>query len=146
MQARDGDHFVTVDLVISTFSITEEREKMPLVSFSAPYLRTEQSVVTRKDHSPVQALEDLRGKNVCTLGTSTSQNAAARAGANVFGKNHLSDCVNDLLNGAYDAATTDAAMLAGFVAAHPQQPSAMSERGAKLREAVPQASRRVSSG
>jgi glutamate transport system substrate-binding protein len=44
MQARDKDNgFVTVDLVIASYSITKEREELPLVSFSAPYLFTEQS-------------------------------------------------------------------------------------------------------
>jgi glutamate transport system substrate-binding protein len=121
MQARDGDHFITVDLVVSTYSITEEREKLPRVTFSAPYLLTEQSVVTLKGHSTVQSLEDLRGKSVCTLGTSTSQSAAAKAGAVVSGKNRLSECITGVWDKTYDAATTDAAMLAGFVAADPQQ-------------------------
>lgn len=121
MQARDGDHFLAVDLVVSTYSITEEREKLPRVTFSAPYLLTEQSVVTLKDYPAVQSLEDLRGKAVCTLGTSTSQTAVAKAGANVSGKNRLSECFLGLWNKTYDAVTTDAAMLAGFVAADPQQ-------------------------
>jgi glutamate transport system substrate-binding protein len=121
MQARDGDRFVTVDLVVSTYSITEEREKLPRVTFSAPYLLTEQSVVTLKGHPTVQSLEDLRGKAVCTLGTSTSQSAAAKAGANVSGKNRLSECIDGVWSGLYDAASTDAAMLAGFVATDPLQ-------------------------
>jgi glutamate transport system substrate-binding protein len=121
MQARDDDHFVTVDLVVSTYSITEEREKLPRVTFSAPYLLTEQSVVTLKGFPTVQSLEDLHGKAVCTLGTSTSQSAVAKAGAKVSGKNRLSECFTGLWSRAYDAVTTDAAMLAGFVAADPQQ-------------------------
>ncbi|HET8661731.1 MAG TPA: transporter substrate-binding domain-containing protein [Micromonosporaceae bacterium] len=121
MQARDDNEFVTVDLVISTFSITKEREDLDLVSFSAPYLRTEQSVVTRKGHANVQTLEDLAGEKVCTLGTSTSQSEAAKAGAQLSGKNRLSECIDGLLRGAYAAVTTDAAMLAGFVAKYPNK-------------------------
>jgi glutamate transport system substrate-binding protein len=120
MQARDGDQFVEVDLVIATYSITEEREKLPRVSFSAAYLETEQSVVTRRGHPPVQALEDLRGKDVCSLGTSTSQSAAAKAGAVVVGKNRLSECVDGLRKDVFEAVTTDAAQLAGFVYQDPQ--------------------------
>lgn len=119
MQARDGDHFVNVDLVVSTYSITEDREKLPRVSFSAPYLLTEQSVVTLADHRPVQALEDLRDSTVCTTGTSTSQSAAARAGAKVVGKKLIKECVDGILDGSFEAVTTDAAMLAGFVATDP---------------------------
>lgn len=121
MQARNGDHFVTVDLVVSTYSITEEREKQPRVTFSAPYLLTEQSVVTLKAHPTVQSLEDLRGETVCTLGTSTSQTEVERAGAIASGKNRLSECIAGVWDGTYDAVTTDAAMLAGFVAADSQQ-------------------------
>jgi glutamate transport system substrate-binding protein len=121
MQARDGDHFVTVDLIVSTYSITKEREELPRVTFSAPYLLTEQSVVTLKGYPVVQSLEDLRGKAVCTLGTSTSQTAVAKAGANVSGKNRLSECITGLLDKRYEAVTTDAAMLAGFVATDRQQ-------------------------
>jgi len=119
MQARDGNHFVTVDLVVSTYSVTKEREELPRVTFSAPYLLTEQSVVTLKGFPMVQSLEDLRGKAVCTLGTSTSQTAVAKAGANVSGKNRLSECITGLVDKRYDAVTTDAAMLAGFVFADP---------------------------
>ncbi|GAA1784210.1 hypothetical protein GCM10009682_02990 [Luedemannella flava] len=121
MQAREGDHFVDVDLVIASYSITRAREELPSVSFSAPYLRTEQSVVTRVGHSPVDSLEDLRGKTVCTLATSTSETAVSRAGAVITGKNRISECVDGLLKGAYDAVTTDAAILAGFVVAHRKQ-------------------------
>jgi glutamate transport system substrate-binding protein len=120
MLARDGDQFVDVDLVVATYSITEEREKLPRVSFSAAYLETEQSVVTRRGHPPVQALEDLRGKDVCTLGTSTSQSAAAKAGAVVTGRNRLSECIDGLRSGRFEAVTTDAAQLAGFVHQDPQ--------------------------
>lgn len=121
MQARDGDRFITVDLVVSTYSINEEREKLPRVTFSAPYLLTEQSVVTLKGHPAVQSLDDLHGKTVCTLGTSTSQSAVAMAGAIASGKNRLSECIAGVLDGTYDAVTTDAAMLAGFVAVDQQQ-------------------------
>ncbi|GAA1737362.1 hypothetical protein GCM10009681_05000 [Luedemannella helvata] len=121
MQARDGDTFVDVDLVVASYSITEEREKLPSVSFSAPYLRTEQSVVTRAGHPTVTSLDDLRGRSVCTLATSTSETAASRAGAVVTGRNRISECVDALRKGTFDAVTTDAAILAGFVAAEPKK-------------------------
>ena len=58
---------------------------------------------------------------MCTLGTSTSQSAAAKAGAKVSGKNRLTECIDGVRDGQYEAATTDAALLAGFVATDPQQ-------------------------
>lgn len=118
MQARDeSGKFVTVDLVVATYSITPERQAQ--TTMSQAYLETEQTVVTRVGHPPVTSLNDLAGKKVCTLGTSTSENAAARAGAVLVGKNRISECIAGLKNKEFDAVTTDAAILAGFVAAEP---------------------------
>ncbi|NJC73486.1 transporter substrate-binding domain-containing protein [Planosporangium thailandense] len=114
MQARDGDGFVTVDLVVASYSITAERRAMPDVGFSAPYLRTAQSVLTRRDHPTVQSLGDLRGEKVCSLTTSTSEQLAERSGVQAYTKNKISDCVAGLRRGDFDAVTTDAAILAGF--------------------------------
>ncbi|MEV4093146.1 transporter substrate-binding domain-containing protein [Streptosporangium saharense] len=118
MQARDKDgRFVRVDLVVATFSVTPERQKDPSVGFSTPYLYTEQSVVTRSDYQgKVTSLGQLRGRKVCTLGTSTSEVELERAtSAFVTAKNRISECVEGLKNREYDAVTTDAAILAGFV-------------------------------
>ena len=119
MQASTGDGFVTVDLVIASYSITPGREALAQVSFSAPYLYTEQSVVTRPDHARVRSLADLRGQKVCTIATSTSQSPAVRAGALVDTRNRVSDCVAGLKRKEFEAVTTDAAILAGFVARDP---------------------------
>jgi glutamate transport system substrate-binding protein len=121
MQAREGNGFVTVDLVVASFSITAQRAAMPGVSFSAPYLRTAQSVMTRKDHPSVQSFNDLAGQTVCTITTSTSAVLKLPDQRNVVSRNSISDCVNDLLDHKVDAVTTDAAILAGFVHAHPKQ-------------------------
>lgn len=120
MRAHNGaGGFLSVDLVVASFSITEEREAKPEVSFSASYLRTELSVVTRTGHEPVQSLDDLREKVVCTLTTSTAQSPLTGAGVRERGRKHISECVNGVLGGEYEAVSTDAAILAGFVAQHP---------------------------
>jgi glutamate transport system substrate-binding protein len=122
-QAPYRDRFVTVDLVIASYSITEEREKEG-ATFSAPYLHTEQSVITLADEpGPVSSLEDLRGRKVCTLTTSTSQARLRDVGAEAVGRNNISQCVQELHDGRIDAVTTDAAILAGFVTAS-QDPDA----------------------
>ncbi len=106
---------VTVDLVIASYSITPARTASG-ARFSAPYLRTEQSVLTRKGHPRVEALADLAGKRVCTIATSTSADALKDAGiANVEREKKVSNCVKSLMDGNVDAVTTDAAILAGFV-------------------------------
>lgn len=122
MQARtESGKFVKVDLVVATFSITKEREDRAEVSFSAPYLKTEQSVVTRRSHPSVQRLGDLDGQTVCSVTTATSETPAARAGAKLVSKNKVSECIAGLLRGDVEAVTTDAAILAGYVARYPDK-------------------------
>jgi glutamate transport system substrate-binding protein len=119
-QARSGDgRFVTVDLVVATYSITPQRESDPGVAFSAPYLITEQSVVTRSDHPAVDTLGDLAGRPVCSLATATSESPAGRAGVRLISKKRISECFTALGRGEVEAVTTDAAILAGFVAQAP---------------------------
>jgi glutamate transport system substrate-binding protein len=114
---------VTVDLVVATFSITPTRVKDPDVLFSAPYLRTEQSVLTRSSerNRTIEALTDLAGEQVCTLNTTTSIDNLRKAGVKPTGRNRISECVTGLLNGTYKAVSTDAAILAGFEAEHPKE-------------------------
>ncbi|GGK84951.1 transporter substrate-binding domain-containing protein [Mangrovihabitans endophyticus] len=120
MQATDADgNRVPVKLVIASYSITTDREDMAGVTFSAPYLYTEQSVLTRPDHTAVSALEDLRGQDVCTLSTATSETAPMRAGAIVHRRNLMHECIDDLRAKRVDAVSTDAAILAGYKARDP---------------------------
>ncbi|WP_204012550.1 transporter substrate-binding domain-containing protein [Sphaerimonospora thailandensis] len=115
MQAMDRDgRFATVDLVVATFSVTAERTAQ--IYMSEPYLETEQTVVTRRDHEDVSSLGDLAGEKACTLATSTSEGKLREARATPVSKNRISECVAGLRAGKYDAVTTDAAILAGFVA------------------------------
>jgi glutamate transport system substrate-binding protein len=120
MQATDTDRRrVPVKLVIASYSITDEREAKTGVTFSAPYLYTEQSVLTVENYPKVSALEDLKDLEVCTLSASTSQAALEEAGAIVRRKNRVSECIDDLRTRNVDAVSTDAAILAGFKAAEP---------------------------
>jgi glutamate transport system substrate-binding protein len=119
-RARDGDRHVTVDLVIAHYSVTPKREEEPTVSFSDPYLATEQSVITRLGHLTVQHLRDLRGKKVCTVSTSTSETPAVQEGVDIIPRSNHGECLRGLRDGAFDAVTSDAAILAGFVAAEPE--------------------------
>jgi glutamate transport system substrate-binding protein len=120
MQATDSNgNRVGVDMVIASYSITPARESMAGVTFSAPYLYTEQSVVTRHDHAAVSTLEDLRGKKVCSLAASTSESAASKANLLVSSRKKISECFQALDKGEFDAVTTDAAILAGYKARFP---------------------------
>ncbi|WP_051385451.1 transporter substrate-binding domain-containing protein [Actinokineospora inagensis] len=110
---------VQLDLVVASYSITDARQAKPYVNFSSPYLRTEQSVVTRAGHAPVRSPADLtkppahpdKPEVVCTLGTSTAETPTTQV------ENRISDCMRRLTAPDHDvdAVLTDAAILAGFV-------------------------------
>ncbi|MEV6343947.1 transporter substrate-binding domain-containing protein [Actinoplanes sp. NPDC051851] len=120
MQATDAEgNRVPVKMVIASYSITEAREAMAGVTFSQAYLYTEQSVMTLAGHSKVSALEEFKGKKVCTLSTATSEAAPSKAGADVVRKNRVSECFTALDRGEVDAVSTDAAILAGWKARFP---------------------------
>jgi glutamate transport system substrate-binding protein len=123
MRARDDrGRYWTLDLVVASFSITKDREAKPQVSFSDPYLRTELSVVTKKGYEgTIQSLEDLRGKKVCTLTTSTANTPLADAGVMESDRAMISTCVAGVLGNEFEAVSSDAAVLAGFVAKNSDQ-------------------------
>jgi glutamate transport system substrate-binding protein len=123
MQATDpsnDNRRVAVKMVIASFSITAERAATGIL-FSAPYLYTEQSVMTLPDHPRVSSLADLKGKKVCSLSTSTSASALKTAEAIVISKNRVSDCFAMLDRHQLDAISTDAAILGGYKARHPSK-------------------------
>jgi glutamate transport system substrate-binding protein len=119
MQAIDAKGArVPVKMVIASFSITQARIDAG-VRFSAPYLYTEQSVVTLPGHAPVSTWRDLQGKTVCSLSSSTSATAATEARVFVRSRNKISECFRDLDAHEVQAVTTDAAILAGYKARYP---------------------------
>ncbi|MGX6601041.1 transporter substrate-binding domain-containing protein [Micromonosporaceae bacterium Da 78-11] len=113
IDAEGGKVRVPVKMVIASFSITQKR-KDEGVKFAGPYLETEQSVMTLKDHKPVSTFLDLKGKQVCSLSTATSLTPLKEAGAIVRGKNRISECFAELRSHEVEAISTDAAILAGW--------------------------------
>jgi glutamate transport system substrate-binding protein len=119
MQATAADHSrVPVKMVVASYSITAVRSQEG-ARFSAPYLQTEESVLTLADHPKVSTFGDLRGKTVCSLSTSTSVSKPQAAGAIVILRNKVSECLAELRAHRADAVATDAAILAGFEAQDP---------------------------
>lgn len=110
-----------VDLVIATFSMTEEREK--LVSFAGPYLvTTQETMVPNRLKEKIRTIEDLRNPEyrVCTSGGSTSEAELGRHQIKVFVVKEVDDCVAGILAGRYDAVSSDETILAGFLSRHPK--------------------------
>lgn len=114
---RGGDG-IPVDLVVASYSITPERERLPEVMFSVPYLSTELAVVTREHHPQVDSLGQLKGKRVCTLESGTAVGWAEKSGLidNLTKRGIITSCIEDLRTGTYDAVVSDATILAGWVA------------------------------
>jgi glutamate transport system substrate-binding protein len=111
----------TVDLVIASYSITDERKQV--VSFAGPYYQTGQDLLVRKDESAITGPDAMGGKKICSVTGSTPlaniQKNYPTATAVPFAT--YTECVQQLLNGSVDAVTTDGAILLGYAARQPSQ-------------------------
>ncbi|PXY32855.1 ABC transporter substrate-binding protein [Prauserella muralis] len=110
-----------VDLVVAAYSITDERKRQ--VGFAGPYFETGQDLLVRRSAADITGPASLAGRRLCSVTGSTSaeqvkQRFARSVHLREYPRN--SDCVTALLAGQVDAVTTDAAILAGFVAQNPE--------------------------
>ncbi|OAI44445.1 hypothetical protein AYO38_09690 [bacterium SCGC AG-212-C10] len=105
-----------VDLVIATMTINAMRKEQ--IEFSRPYYQAGQSILVKKDNSTIKSVDDLNGKNVCSVSGSTSEtNVKTKAPqANLLSLANYSACVSSLKDGRVDAVSTDDIILAGFAA------------------------------
>ncbi len=102
-----------VDIVLATYSITEERRA--IVGQAGPYFLTGQQVLVPAD-SDVESIEDLAGEEVCAATGSTSLDNVEAAGAVGVPADTYSQCAEDVANGTVPAMSTDGAILLGLAA------------------------------
>jgi glutamate transport system substrate-binding protein len=107
-----------VDLVIASYSITDERREV--VGQAGPYYVTGQQLLVAAD-SDIETLDDVEGTEVCSVTGSTSLENIEAEGANPRGFDTYSECVDQVLNGTVDAMTTDGAILLGYAAENPDE-------------------------
>jgi glutamate transport system substrate-binding protein len=107
-----------VDLVIASYSITDERRQV--VGQAGPYYVTGQQLLVRQD-SDIASLADVKGKEVCSVTGSTSLDNIEAEGANPRGFDTYSECVDQVKNGTVEAMTTDGAILLGYAAEAPEE-------------------------
>ncbi|WP_408898263.1 glutamate ABC transporter substrate-binding protein [Nocardioides sp. R1-1] len=107
-----------VDLVIASYSITDERRQV--VGQAGPYYVTGQQLLVKSD-SDIETIEDVKGTEVCSVTGSTSLDNIEAEGATPRGFDTYSECVDQVLNGTVDAMTTDGAILLGYAAEHPDE-------------------------
>ena len=111
-----------VDIVVSGFSITEERRK--LVSFAGPYFVTTQEVlVPSRLKDKIRTIEDLRNPayRVCTSGGSTSESELEKHQIRALVVKNVVDCVRGIREGRYDTVSSDETILAGFRSEYPKE-------------------------
>ena len=85
----------TVDFVIASYSITDERRKV--VGQAGPYYVTGQSLLVAKDDDSINGPDDLSGKKVCSVTGSTSiKTVEEEYGATPAGFDTYSECVDQL--------------------------------------------------
>jgi glutamate transport system substrate-binding protein len=109
-----------VDMVVSTYTITDERKQK--VDFAGPYFLAHQDLLVRRNETEITGPETLNGKDLCTVpGTTSAQNVLRfyQGRINLKELPRYSDCVAALANSEIDAVTTDDVILAGY-AASPQ--------------------------
>jgi glutamate transport system substrate-binding protein len=109
-----------VDLVFSTYSITDERRQV--VDFAGPYFLAHQDLLVRRNETEITGPETLNGKDLCSVpGTTSAANVVQRYQGRIRLKElpKYSDCVQALADSQVDAVTTDDVILAGY-AAEPQ--------------------------
>jgi glutamate transport system substrate-binding protein len=107
-----------VDLVIASYSITDERREV--VGQAGPYYVTGQQLLVGAD-SDIDSLDDVKGTEVCSVTGSTSLENIEAEGAKPRGFDTYSECVDQVLTGTVDAMTTDGAILLGYAAENPDQ-------------------------
>jgi glutamate transport system substrate-binding protein len=111
-----------VDLVVSSFSITEPRKQ--LVHFAGPYFVTTQEVlipVRLKDK--IRTIEDLRNPayRVCTSGGSTTEAELGQHEVKTLVVKNVTECMVGIREGKYDALSSDETILAGFRSEYPNE-------------------------
>ena len=103
----------TIDLILSTMTITEERDLE--VDFSEPYYVANGDVLVPSG-SDIQSLDDLNGKRVCTaLGSTYADTIEKEApDADLRLVDLYSECFDQIQTGAVDAVSTDNVILTGM--------------------------------
>jgi glutamate transport system substrate-binding protein len=109
----------TVDLVIASYSITDERRAE--VGQAGPYYVTGQQLLVREDDKEtITGPEDLADVKVCSVEGSTSlARVEDEYGAEPVPFATYSECVEQLTNETVDVVTTDGAILLGYAAEDP---------------------------
>jgi glutamate transport system substrate-binding protein len=108
---KDG----TADLILSTMTITAERDEE--IDFSKPYFVAKGRILVKKDDNSIKGVHDLAGKNVCTALGSTYEDTLKKQApkAKLRLVDAYSECLELIQNGGVDAVSTDDVILTGMI-------------------------------
>jgi ABC-type amino acid transport substrate-binding protein len=108
---KDG----TADLILSTMTITAERDEE--IDFSTPYFVANGRILVKGDNTDIKGIDDLAGKNVCTaLGSTYEETLKKQAPkAKLRLVDSYSECLELIQNGGVDAVSTDDVILTGMI-------------------------------
>ncbi|MEU6999952.1 transporter substrate-binding domain-containing protein [Nonomuraea sp. NPDC046570] len=104
-----------VDLVLATFSITQERKKT--ISFAGPYHISYQDILVRADQRGIDNVADLKGRRICEVkGANAAQRVIEerKVAAEVVRVDDYAACTALLKRNGVDAITTNDVILAGL--------------------------------
>lgn len=104
----------TVDLILSTMTITTDRDAE--IDFSNPYFIANGRILVPED-SDIAGVDDLAGNRVCTAIGSTYEATIQEQApdADLKTVEAYSDCLTLLQNGQVDAVSTDNVILTGMI-------------------------------
>jgi glutamate transport system substrate-binding protein len=103
-------------IVIHTYSITSSRN-LDGIDFAGPYMISTQALLVRADDEQIKAKDDLKGKTVCVIGTTTGEKVNI-PGAIKVGQPTTKQCVDQLTEKNTDAVFTDTLLLYGYARAY----------------------------
>ncbi len=108
---KDG----TADLILSTMTINAERDEE--IDFSDPYFIARGRILVKKDNTEIKGVDDLAGKDVCTVIGSTYQDTLKKQApqAKQRSVDTYPECLELVQNGAVEAESTDDVILTGHI-------------------------------
>lgn len=102
-----------VDIVVATYTINDKRKEV--ISFAGPYYLAGQDILVLKGNPEgITGIDDIKGKDVCSVTGSTSAQNLKDAGVNVIETDTYSNCLQPLRDGTVVAVSTDNVILAGL--------------------------------
>ncbi|MFD5598680.1 glutamate ABC transporter substrate-binding protein [Leucobacter sp. NPDC058333] len=102
-----------VDLVIATYTINDDRKKV--IDFGGPYYIAGQDLLVLSGNPDgIKGIDDVKGKKVCSVTGSTSEENLKAADVEVLATDTYSNCLEPLRSGEVVAVSTDNVILAGL--------------------------------